>query len=1131
MPSNRQDWRILIAIIVSGWHVVLKRARSEWLILIANLLIMLLATTLLAAAPIYARTVAGAGLRRELRDDPVTQANLQVSLSVPGSQFTRADNEVRQALSPIINLTRGSGERAGFSASFGIPDQNTSGGPKKLAIFGFFDRLSDHATLVTGTWPSASASGSVQVALPEPAATSLNLAVGDQLQLTNRLNSDNVIPVRISGIYRINNARDPFWFDDPLSQTGIVTSQSFITYGPFVVAPSAFLGAISQTPATIDWRVFPDFSHISAGQAGQLERLVNAVPAHVQPVLAGTTPQITTDLGSILAATSRSLLVTRSAVMLLAIQLTILSVYALVLSAGLLSERRRSEYALLETRGASHGQMITMAVLEGLILTVPAVAAGPWMAAASLRVLNVAGPLSGIGLTLNPTVDRTSYLLAIGGGILCLLALMRPTLFPQGPAKQRSTRWSLLQRAGLDGGLLVIAAIGYWQLKHYGSTLTRSIQGSYGIDPLLVAAPALGLLAGAVIALRLIPLLAQTADRYAARRSDTVISLGAAQVARRPLRYARPALLLTLAVGIGIFAVAYNRTWNRSQSDQAAYQVGAGIRLSPDERPGAIPGIDLTNAQRTVPGVTASMPVGHQYVSLADSSNAARLLLLDSKEAPTIVDFRADLSATSFATLMGRLAAARPDLSGITIPGEPARLRLSYTLSYVQSATFVPPATSSGQPGASSQPTGPSAVATRLTAIVEDGDGVLRSFDLGLLIADGKTHQSILPLAAELTNKQIALPTGPLKLIQLELSVYSPRGPNFTGTLQVTGLAESDQVSGDQWTSVPLVGTKGGFAAGPKTATGNVPLGAPQISVVTTSSDQMTATIVTGTGSAQPPGVPISFTLTASGTKLPAAIPVLVDSAFLPQLGVQIGGTFPLLSGAGALTARVAGSFASFPTVDPSQPVIVADYGTFDAMELLDRNTNPTDPDEWWLTVDPSKSSAAVAALQAAPFSSPTITSLAGRRQALQSDPIALGTIGALSLGFIAAIVFAAIGFAVSAAMSVTERVGEFTTLRAIGLSPRQLAGWLMLEQGFLVGLSLLGGTTVGLALSWLILPLVTVTQSGSPVVPSLLVVIPWPRLVEMEAVIVMLLLIIVAIAATLLRHIGIAQILRLGVE
>ena len=67
--------------------------------------------------------------------------------------------------------------------------------------------------------------------------------------------------------------------------------------------------------------------------------------------------------------------------------------------------------------------------------------------------------------------------------------------------------------------------------------------------------------------------------------------------------------------------------------------------------------------------------------------------------------------------------------------------------------------------------------------------------------------------------------------------------------------------------------------------------------------------------------------------------------------------------------------------------------------------------------------------------------------------------IGALSLGFVVALVFAVIGLAVSAAVSARQRRTEFALLRALGLSSDQLSRWLWLENGSVVAISLLFGT------------------------------------------------------------------------
>src|SRR5690606_30637915 len=177
-----------------------------------------------------------------------------------------------------------------------------------------------------------------------------------------------------------------------------------------------------------------------------------------------------------------------------------------------------------------------------------------------------AGPLAGIGLPLAPRVNQDAYLLSAIAALGCVLALTFPSFqsarsFVQvRQSRGRQGAQGLAQRAGLDLILIAAAALAYWQLRRYGAPITQTVQGRLGLDPLLVAAPAIGLLAGAVLALRIIPLLARIVDRAAVRSRGLVSALGAWQVARRPLGYARAALLLMLAIAIGLFALAYSAT-------------------------------------------------------------------------------------------------------------------------------------------------------------------------------------------------------------------------------------------------------------------------------------------------------------------------------------------------------------------------------------------------------------------------------------------------------------------------------------------------------------------------------------------------------------------------------------------
>ena len=152
-----------------------------------------------------------------------------------------------------------------------------------------------------------------------------------------------------------------------------------------------------------------------------------------------------------------------------------------------------------------------------------------------------------------------------------------------------------------------------------------------------------------------------------------------------------------------------------------------------------------------------------------------------------------------------------------------------------------------------------------------------------------------------------------------------------------------------------------------------------------------------------------------------------------------------------------------------------------------------------------------------------------GRTRSLSTDPVALGIIGALTLGFIATGLFAIVGLTVSAAVSARQRRTEFALLRALGLSARQLSASLWLENGSLVVVSLLAGTGLGLLIGWMVLPFVTVTQQAAAPVPPVLVQVPWDRILLLDGVSALALGVAVIVIGAVLRRIGVGSVLRMG--
>jgi ABC-type antimicrobial peptide transport system permease subunit len=152
-------------------------------------------------------------------------------------------------------------------------------------------------------------------------------------------------------------------------------------------------------------------------------------------------------------------------------------------------------------------------------------------------------------------------------------------------------------------------------------------------------------------------------------------------------------------------------------------------------------------------------------------------------------------------------------------------------------------------------------------------------------------------------------------------------------------------------------------------------------------------------------------------------------------------------------------------------------------------------------------------------------------RDRLTTEPLAVAMIGALSLGFVIAGLFAVIGLAVSASVSARQRRGEFALLRALGLSPRQLSGWLWVENASVVAVAVVAGTALGLVIGWVVLPFVTVSAAGAAPFPPVVVDVPWPSVALLIGVSAGALVITLIVLVRAIRRAGIGSVLRMGEE
>jgi hypothetical protein len=1067
-------------------------------VLLAAFLVLLVSVSLIAAGVIYGDAVASGGVRRALLGSaPTAQAMLATSVA-GAADVSRVDAIVRAeleaAMEPVggsVSLLVGSGPWvvAGSLPPEEDDEEALVGGPSEappvpLVRVAALDDLAAHATLVEGSWPVAGAAP-LQASLSTGAAAALGVGVGDRVALVGRTDPDLAVEAVVTGTWRADPT-DPFWFEDPLLLEGVVEAGSFTTLGPLVLDRSDLLAAAAVPQLDVAWRAFPALDRLAADEVGALaastatadERLRAALP----PPPAIT---VTTELPAALAAVGDAVTVSRAGVLILTLEFAVLAGYAIVMVGGMLADRRRGEVALLRSRGAGTGALATMGLLEALLLTVPGVILAPIIGVVLVGLVGAAvGPLAATGAIAAPSVSPAALVATLIAGLGCLVALAAPAVrSAASPAGERAATArpigrGLAGRLVVDLVLLALAVLALWQLQLYGGVLTRDARGALGVDPLLIAAPALTLLAGALLGTRLLPRAAELLSPIAGRGIGAVVPLATWSIARRPARAARAALLLMLAAALGTFAATYQATWARSQDDQATQAAGADIRAVMSDYPD-LPAWAVGPALRGRPGEAAATGVGVRSLDSGRVIRNGTLLAVDADTLIAAMDAAGPGGVTPGTLPAAAVAlAAGRSTGGLAIPAEAGGL--SVRLGGLRTADMV-----TGVP--IDEPT----ATVEVVAVLANHDGVHR-LSLGALPATPGIGTVTGPLGGPTTAGDLRL-AAPARLLALELVVTAGPTEILTGELVVDGVDWTAEGAGDGratpggplpdagdagwgWTTQELGGPPRPVEPGPD---GGVP-------------------VATGDGSIPPilgsPNPPTIFRLQPPA---PPAIelPAVASDAFLALTGALPGDPVAATVSGLPVTLRIIDRLAAVPTRAADEPVVVVDAPTLADAELLSI-ARLAPAREWWLSLDPGAGAgpgAEVAAdLRAAPFGATEVVDRADLARTLGGDPVSLGVIGALALGSIAALAMAAVGFLLSVTVAAGERLGEFAVLRALGLSGGSLRRWLLLESAATLAFGLLAGTALGLLLAWLVLPFASLTATGAPPVPAATLVVPW---------------------------------------
>lgn len=627
-----------------------------------------------------APTERGVQVETKLGDDPAAQSAAAEALF--SREFASTEVDVTRTLTDYPLPAAREGKQLSLSA-----DREARITPSSDA------GLTEHATLVDGSWPgAASGDGTAESpyagALQADAAKQLGLTVGDVLELGP---SSTAMSVKIVGTWLPKDADDPRWFSDPGVTTGnaLPAGDGTDSFGPLIV-DEAVLPTLGPIPF-VHWIITVDANQVTPGDLAQLasvaanlrqaiidEGTIGKGDILVYGSLAETSSTVQRGLASVRGVTPVGILLAG-----------LIGLIALVQLARLLALARRPENALLRSRGASAQWLTATGIGEAAVVAVVGCALGYATGAGALSALFGASAIVFapwefavlIALAVLATYGTTAFLESIR-------LAQRDTVDDSGRTRAAAT---------IGTAVLAVAAasVAVWQSLLYGSPIVTTARGGTTVDPLAVVAPTLALIAIALVLLVVFGPLTAAWQRIAIQRPRLQPSYSARQVARGIGSYAVAVLVVSLAVGGVVIASGYSGSWRSLGDRNAELTAGADARVALTQSDFPLAGSEpVTGATfLTVPGVTDATPVFSTPVTIGDN-DSGRLTGIPAAAIGSVVS---DVEGTvDVAALESSLSGF--EQRGIELPAGTTSLKLDATLSVIDPTTGQP-ATTKGYAG------------------------------------------------------------------------------------------------------------------------------------------------------------------------------------------------------------------------------------------------------------------------------------------------------------------------------------------------------------------------------------------------------------------------------------------------
>jgi putative ABC transport system permease protein len=533
----------------------------------------------------------------------------------------------------------------------------------------YIQGIEDHVQAVAGDPPDDGVSGEVlDVWMHNRLAEEMGVLVGDEFQV-GAVGVGNSIPLHVQGFWRASDPEDPFWFanpDETLKDALLVRRQDYANR----VQPT-----IPSRSRQASWHVILDEDGVTPANARGYISGFERGRVIINKFLPGARLN-SPPLDPLEEFVQRETTLTT---LLLSFNLPAYGflLYFLVLTSAIVARWQRRDTAILVSRGTTTSGVLGLTLVDELLLFVVGIPLG--IASGMLLARLMGYTSSFLSVTsrspLPVTLAGISLPLVLAALAVALVARLVPAIQAARQStvefdreRARPVRGPFWYRYYLDFLLFIVAFYAYRQLADTGSLalLVEDRPEDLYRDPLLILVPALFIVAGAMLTMRVFSLTMRLVDRLGGAVPWTTLYLALRRLGRQSQSYINPLLLLVVALGLGVYTFSMAASLDQWLIDRMYYRVGADLVFEPQlisamdgEQPIDGAWIPFPSEFEKLPGVTDASRVGDYYARFETPSGdeiRGRFLAIDRLDFPSTAWFRSDFADESFGGLMNRLA-------------------------------------------------------------------------------------------------------------------------------------------------------------------------------------------------------------------------------------------------------------------------------------------------------------------------------------------------------------------------------------------------------------------------------------------------------------------------------------------